>query len=140
MRLISDQNDLCLIRFDRGEEVVSELSTFCAERKIQSASFTAIGAARRVVLAYYNLSEKKYEDHAVAEETEIVSVIGNVARMNKDTLIHAHGVFAKRDLTTIGGHIKKLVVSATCEVTLRKLGNLPILRQFDDKTGLNLLS
>lgn len=139
MKIISENDTMLLLRFDKREEIISELAVFCKNQNIPAASFTALGAASEVTLSFYNLPEKRYKDHSLQEHTEIVSVTGDVARMKDETIIHAHGVFAKQDLTTIGGHIKKLVVSATCEITLWKLGS-KVERQFDPETGLNLLT
>ena len=139
MRVITQNADLLLVRFDRGEDIISGLADYCQRGGIKSASFTAIGAAQSIMLAYYNLPGKQYEDHEVSENVEIVSVSGNVACMKTEAVIHTHGVFARQDLSTIGGHIKKLIVSATCEVTLWKLGG-KIERVYDSETGLNLLS
>lgn len=118
--------------------MIQGLSGFAVEQKINGASFTAIGASGEVILSYYNLTEKKYEDHILKEEMEIVSVTGNIAWMKNTPVIHAHGVFADKGLTTRGGHIKKLIVSATCEVSLF-LFDEPAHRCFDETTGLNLL-
>lgn len=138
MHVITESQDIFLLRFDRNEELTSGLIDFCKQKEIKGASFTALGAAKKLTISFYNLPDKTYEDHDVIENTEIVSVTGNVAMMDGQIAIHAHGVFAKQDLATIGGHIKKLVVYATCEVTLWKLSGT-IERTYDDETGLNLL-
>ncbi len=133
------ENDLqYFIRFDKNEEVLEELSKLINLKNIQSAYFTCIGSVKGLVLSYYNLTTKQYEDHTLDEDLEVVSITGNVAIMNDKPVIHAHGVFSKKDLHTVGGHIKKLLVSATCEVFLTNLSN-NLSRSFDNETGLNLL-
>jgi predicted DNA-binding protein with PD1-like motif len=138
MKVLSKQSFFQLIRFNKGEEIISSLQAYCEQKSIYAASFQALGAAKQLTLSYYNLSDKRYEDHDIDEEVEILSILGNVATMDKKIIIHAHGVFGKRDLQTIGGHIKKLVVSATCEVSLIPLSGT-LIRAFDEETGLNLL-
>ena len=66
-------------------------------------------------------------------------MVGNIALMNNEIIVHTHGVFGRQDLSTIGGHIKKLIVSATCEITLTTFEK-DFTRSFDEKTGLNLLT
>jgi uncharacterized protein len=138
MKIILDDEGLLLLRFDTGENVLEGISDFCESENVLAASFTAIGAAGATTLSYYDLKNKKYIDREFTDDLEIVSVTGNVGRMHKKPIIHAHGVFADRSLKTYGGHIKKIVVSATCEVTLTVLEG-EIVREFDAKTGLNLI-
>lgn len=139
MKLLVQDNNIALLRFDRGEEVIAGLTTYCQEQHITAASFYALGAAGEVVLSFYNLEEKRYEDHTLTEDLEIASMLGNVSKMDDNYVIHTHGVFGKQDLTTVGGHIKKLLVSATCEVTLTTFSG-ELKRAFDSETGLNLLT
>lgn len=138
MKVLSKQPTFQLLRFDKGEELIASLQEYCNKETILAASFQALGAARELTLAYYNLADKVYEDHKVKEDVEILSILGNIATMDKKIIVHAHGIFGKQDLQTIGGHIKKLVVSATCEVSLTILPGT-LKRSFDEETGLNLL-
>jgi predicted DNA-binding protein with PD1-like motif len=139
MQVILEDSNQYVLRFDAGEEVVARLAQFAQQHTIRAAHFTALGAAGEVVLAYYDLGEKKYEDQAIVENMEILSVVGNIGEMEGKPAIHAHGTFGRRDLSIVGGHIKKLVVSATCEVHITKLlGQLQ--RAYNEDTGLNLLS
>jgi predicted DNA-binding protein with PD1-like motif len=138
MNVILQDNNISLLRFDKGEDVFTELSSFTERKHIMAAVFTALGAAGAVTLSYYDLIKKEYIDRDLKEDLEIVTVTGNIGRMDEKQIVHAHGIFSNRDMQTFGGHIKKIIVSATCEVTLTKLeGN--ITRGFDEETGLNLM-
>lgn len=139
MKIITQQNNTYLLRFNKNEEVISELQQFCKRNAIFSGSFQGLGAAGEVVLSYYNLDKKIYEDTTFSEDLEIASMVGNIASMNTDLIIHTHGVFGKQNLSAIAGHIKKLIVSATCEITLIIFSE-KIKRSYDEETGLNLLS
>jgi len=139
VKVILKENNVYLLRCDKNEEVLEQLLSFATSEKITAAVFQAIGASREVVLAYYDLEKKEYLDRTFSEDLEIVSVTGNIAHMNSKPILHAHGVFSNRALKTFGGHIKKLVVSATCEVMLTKLQG-ELIRSFDEETGLNLLT
>lgn len=139
MKTIVTQSNILLLRFDQGEEVIKLLQHFCQENRITSGSFHALGACGEIILSYYNLETKMYEDKTIKEDLEIASMVGNIALMNNEVIIHTHGVFGRQDLSTLGGHIKKLVVSATCEVTLTTFEK-EFTRSYDEKTGLNLLT
>lgn len=138
MEIITHNEHTYLLRFDRGEEVISGLKQFCRKHDITAAHLTALGAAETVELAFYELDRKEYDTWTVDEVTEIASVIGNVALADNEPLIHAHGVFATRTKTH-AGHIMQLAAAGTCEVTLTQLPG-PITREPDQATGLKLLT
>lgn len=128
-----------VLRLDVGEDLVSELQKFFTLRRIPSSTFTAIGAANEIILSFYDLKKKQYIDTTIRENLEIVSVSGNSSWMNNEVVLHLHGVFARKDYSTLGGHIKKLVISATGEVVI-KVNKKVLYRAYDPHTGLNLLS
>ncbi len=136
-RILSDGN-IHIVRLDRNEELLTSLTEYIAQSDITSGFFSAIGSATEAILSYYNLKSKAFEDHTISEDLEIISITGNISSLNNLPVIHAHGVLSKKDLSTLGGHIKKLVISATCEINLYKL-HIPMKRQMDQETKLNLL-
>ena len=138
MRVIVKETGRYLLRFDRGEEIVSGLAVFAAQERIPGASFTAIGAAEKVVISFYSGRTKKYEDMLIKDELEISALSGNIAWKENEPVVHAHGVFSDRNMKSFGGHVKKCVVSFTCEVALSVFSK-KIERMYDKTTGLNLL-
>lgn len=139
MKIISETEQTLFIRFDKEEDVIAELARFAKEQNIQGATFSLIGAAKKVILSYYNLTEKTYEDHTLEEEVEITGVLGNIAWMDDKVIIHAHGTFANKKLEVKGGHIKSLIISATGEVVLQQV-QTKLIREYHEETGLNLLT
>ncbi len=126
------------MRLKKGDEFITSLKQITQNEHITASHFTAIGACGELTLSYYNLKEKKYEDHLFNEDMEITGIVGNCGWMNDEPIIHAHGTFGRKDLSVIGGHVKNLIVSATCEITLSILPG-KIERKFDAETGLNLI-
>lgn len=139
MKLVLSDNLVCILRIDRGEEVFSILKQFVQSEKIVSGSFFGIGAALEIELGYYNGHLRDYRKKPFFEDLEIVSLIGNISTLEGQTAIHAHGMFGRTDFTTIGGHIFKIVINATCELTIFK-HNLPMTRQLDSDININLLN
>ena len=137
MKIIIQDAKNYIVRLDRGEELISSLIEFVLRESIDVAQFTAIGAVGELLLSYYNLPAKEYQDHEVKEDLEIVGLTGNVAYMNSKPVVHAHGTFSRGDLSVIGGHVKRLIVSATCEVHVTQLSG-HTTRGFNEETGLNL--
>ena len=126
-----------LLVFDRGDEVVQALSEFAADKEF--AHFQAIGAFERATLAYWNAKTKEYEDLAVNEQVEVVSLLGDATRDEKGLpRIHAHASLGKRDGSLIGGHLKNGVVMPTLELVFTT-SDVTIQRRLDDATGLSLI-
>lgn len=138
MKAALKDNRRYVLRFDKGEEVFAKLTEFLTAEKITACAFTAIGAFSEIELGYFNPSLKDYRKKPFYEELEMVSLIGNGGLADNKPFLHAHGMFSRTDFTTIGGHVFKLVVSATCEMFLIKLEG-QLSRKLDPETNLKLL-
>ena len=138
MKIILKNKNKYILRFDPRDELIGSLKDFCIDQDIKSGVFSAIGACNELITSYYNLNKKEYEDKDILERLEIVSLTGSVALFEGNVLIHAHGLFSDSNMQVRGGHVKKLVVSATCELSLEVFDEA-LEREYDEKTGLNLL-
>lgn len=138
MKTICVSEDQFVLSVARGEELFESLLSWCEEKEIVGATFTGLGAADQLEVAYYHLPTKSYERQQIAEDVEILSLTGNVGLLDGKKALHIHGVFGKRDLTTFGGHVFRLRVSGACEVHLAVLPT-SLIRAYDAETGLNLL-
>jgi predicted DNA-binding protein with PD1-like motif len=138
MNLIIQKGNKFILRFDRGEELISGLAAFCQKKEIRAAFLSAIGAAQELELSFYDLEKKKYSDKNFHAPLEVCGLTGNIAQMAGKIIIHAHGCFSDAKMRTIGGHIKKLVVAGTCEVLIQKFKG-KIERRSNEETGLNLM-
>ena len=138
MKIILEERSHYTLRFDPGEDVIEGVAKFCGERDVLAGWFSGLGAAGESILSYYNLDTKQYDDNVFHERLEIASLVGNVARKKDGVVIHAHGVLSGADLKAYSGHVKKLVVSGTCEV-LMEVFSEPFTRLRDGQTGLDIL-
>jgi predicted DNA-binding protein with PD1-like motif len=138
MKIISKDKDRYILRIDPDEEVLSVLSDFCHANKIEAATFNAIGAAKEIIISYFDLAQKKYLDQSFNENLEIISLIGNVSLLGGKPLIHVHGSFSDAKMQVKAGHVKKAVVSVTGEVALQAYKG-KTERRLDERFGLNLL-
>lgn len=139
MQIIKKSDTSYILRIDGGEEFVDTVQKFCESKGIGAGWFEAIGSASDVDLAYFDTESKDYDIKGFKEFLEIVTITGNISIKNEQPFCHAHGIFSKSNMETIGGHIHRCVISATCEVILF-VGEGEIKREFDDKTGLYLLN
>jgi uncharacterized protein len=138
MKVILQDDRRYILRFDKGEEVLALLKNFLSENQIPASYFTGIGACNEAELAFYLESIKKYKIDNLRGDMEILSFTGNSAMLNNEVVIHSHAVLGKKDFTTSGGHVNKLVISATCEIFLIKLDG-KMERKLDPGLNLNLL-
>lgn len=138
MHIIKRAPQLYLFRFDRREEFMTSLQDFCTKKGIKAGFFSGLGACDQVSLSWYNLETKKYEIEEIDENLEIASLTGNISVVDAKPFAHTHGVFGKRDLSTIAGHVNSMRISATCEVLLHVLPG-SIERKYDEETGLKLM-
>ncbi len=139
MKLILKDEHNYILRFDQDDELIQGLTQFCKTENIQAGLFHAIGSSKEVILSWYNIKNKKYTDKMFQEELEISSLTGNVATLKGESYIHMHGCFSNEAMQTYAGHIKKLIVGATCEVVLQTLQGR-VERSHSEEIGLNLLS
>jgi len=138
MKIIAQDTSRFVFNAEPGEEMFTVLRQWCIESGIKGATLTGLGAASEVEIAYYNLETKSYERQIVTEDVEILSLTGNIAQLDSETLLHIHGVFGKRDLSTFGGHLFALTVSGACEIHLSTF-EAQLTRSYNETTGLNLL-
>ncbi len=136
----SDGGRMFAVVFDIGDEAAAGLKQFAKEQRLLAAHFTALGAFERATLAWWNWDTKRYQQLPVAEQVEVLSLVGNIAAdEHSQPIIHAHCVAGKSDGTTIGGHLVEGFVRPTLEVMITEtLGELR--RRTDALTGLKLIA
>lgn len=132
----SKNSDLLVI--NRGEELLAQLMGCAKERNLTSAWLSGLGGSGKVTLGFYDIETKEYEWKEFNEPQEILNLTGNLSWVDGEPFWHVHGTFSGRNLTTVGGHVKELVVGLTCEILVTPL-ETPLTRVFNDETGLQLL-
>src|SRR5690606_32156561 len=102
-----------------GDEVSACLTGFAREAGLQAASFKAIGAFERAVLAFFDWETKTYLPIQVDEQVEVASLTGDVAiGPDGEPALHIHAVLGRRDGSAVAGHLQSAVVRPTLEVIL----------------------
>ena len=125
---------------DVGDDPVKSLTGFAKAQHLDAARLTAIGAFSEVVLGFFDLATQDYTQTAIDAQTEVVSLIGDVA-LGPDGAprLHAHVVVAKRDGSAWGGHLVSARVQPTLEVMLIE-SPAQLQRRTDAATGLALIA
>ena len=130
-------DDKFVIRVDKGEEIVTVLKSFVIQNDIKSGLITGIGAVNEVKIGFFDTVNQKYHSKELKEDFEIVSLLGNISRMNGEPYLHLHINLAGKDYRSFGGHLNHAYVSATCEVLINTI-NGEINREFSPESGINL--
>lgn len=129
-----------VVAFDEGDEVGSGLLAFAQEHRLSGSHFTAIGALSDVVLGYWEPRSREYRRIPVAEQVEVLSLVGNIALGPDGTpKVHAHLVVGRSDGSARGGHLLEAHVRPTLEVVVVESPE-HLRRRIDARTGLALLS
>ncbi len=126
-----------LIRFFRGEELVSSLKNFSIQNDVRAGTFTVIGATTKIELGFYSLGHKEYSWKLFEGEFEVTGAGGNIGMFQEEVVIHLHATIADINFNAYGGHVRSMVVGATCEVVITIFDEM-IERKFDEDIGLNL--
>jgi hypothetical protein len=139
-KLVKDtpQEKVYTVIFYKGDEVLSGLTDFAIQHKIEDAHFTAIGAVSGGTLAWLDPRNKIYHRISVAEQVEVLSLIGDVATFNGKPVVHMHAVLGKPNGNTIGGHVFELNVNPTLEVFVT-VNATPLRKKPDDASGMKLI-
>ncbi|MET3971477.1 putative DNA-binding protein with PD1-like motif [Bradyrhizobium sp. i1.4.4] len=104
---------------ESGEEAFTTLTKFANDAGITAASLTAIGAFERATVGWFDFEKKTYKKIEVAEQSEVLSAIGDIAVGDDGKAsLHVHVVLGLADGTTRGGHLLEGKVRPTLEVVI----------------------
>lgn len=107
---------------DDGDEAFACITSFAVDKGLTAASLTAIGAFERATIGFFDFASRSYEEIAVDTQSEVLSLIGDVAEGDDGRAsIHAHVVLGLRDGSTRGGHLLKGLVRPTLEVIVTEM-------------------
>ncbi len=137
---VTDSARTIVARLMPGEDILESIEALADEHGIRSGQISLIGAIKQATLGYFDRHTGEYRDFSIDEDLEVVSCVGNIARLRNDEVaVHAHMVVADEQGKCHGGHLMKgCVVSVTIEVVIIELEG-DIYRDKDKATGLNLL-
>ena len=127
-----------LLQLEHGEEVKDKLRGFADEHNVGAGVMRGLGAADSGELDFYHLPGQQHEAFPVDEATEVASLVGNMTRgEDGEAIVHVHATLCRRDGSTLGGHVKRLVVGATLEIDLEVFPGT-LRRKLDPAVGLPL--
>jgi len=128
-----------LVTLEPGEKVVAALRALGEDLHIRGASVSAIGAVEETELGWFDRDARTYVTRVFPPVMELLSLAGNLSRLDEKVMLHAHAVCAGSDLTAVGGHLVEATCAVTVEAFVQETG-FDMTRRLDDRFGLNLLS
>lgn len=127
-----------LLVFESGDRVLDALLAFAAEAGVRACEVSGIGALSSCAIAFFDRETSTYEEIPVPEQTEVLSLLGNIT-LGPDGghRLHAHVTLGRRDGSTLGGHFLDGQVWPTLELFVREMG-ASVGRRIDEESGLPL--
>lgn len=105
-----------------GEEVIEQLGKFTDEHDIETASFSAIGGFEGFTLGFFNLKTRGFDEIPFhVDQAEVLSLSGEITRVDRKPNVHGHTVLGLRDGTTRGGHLLRGVIQPILIVNVEEL-------------------
>lgn len=125
--------------FRGGDEVMSGLTDFAKREGIEGGHLSGIGALSSATLAFFDRTTLDYLSIPVADQTECLSMTGDVGFVDGEPLLHVHCVLGFPDGTVKGGHLVEAVVWPTMEIFLTE-SPTALPKAKDPESGLELYS
>ena len=124
---------------EAGDEVIDCLTRLARDERLAAAQVSAIGAFETATLAFFDWETKRYEKIPVQEQTEVLSLAGDISLDEQGgPKLHLHAVLGRRGGATVGGHLLQARVRPTLEVIVNELP-AHLRRVHDARSGLALI-
>lgn len=130
--------DTYLLRLEPEEEILAALGALAAAEGILLAEVGGLGALKELEVCVFDTAKKVYYTNTFAQPMELISLTGTITQMDGAPYLHLHAAAGDGAGHVLGGHLKRAVVSATAELTVRTLPGR-VGRRYSDAIGLNLL-
>jgi predicted DNA-binding protein with PD1-like motif len=135
---VKGQTQPFILALNMGENLFEGIMRCAVDADLKSASISGLGALDDVTVAYYNLATKSYQTKLFHGMYELVSLNGNIAKLDGKPFIHIHAAIGDDQYQLFGGHIMDAIVGPSAEITIIPLA-ADIHRQYDDQSGLKLM-
>ncbi len=90
------------------------------------------------MLGYFDWQKKDYTRIPVAEQVEVLALVGDIALNDGEPQLHPHVVIGKADGSAHGGHLLEAHVRPTLEVIVTE-SPAHLQRRSDPESGLALI-
>jgi len=137
MKYRKTEDSIYLVRLEKGDKVISSLTSLANELEINSAVITGIGAVKDPHIGYFVVKQKRYIEKRYEGNFELLSMKGNIAVKEGKPFCHIHVMFSDAEFKAFGGHLLEMVVTVTMEIVIIPL-KINLERTRDGGTSLYL--
>jgi len=137
--------EMIVARLETGDDVLLGIKRVAEEQEVSTGLFTLIGAVDRARWGFYNPSKRIYQVETWRpgalgpRALEILSCMGNIAKLDDETVVHGHITFKGFRQPTVGGHLMEgCRVNPTAELSIIK-GSGVLGRRRNPELNLALL-
>lgn len=130
--------DTIVARLEKGEEITAAIRAICEKEGVRAGTIQGLGAVSHAVVGIFDFTQNAYVSNTLDEDMEITALIGNITTKDGELYLHIHATLGDAKGIAHGGHLNEGIISATCELFIRKLDTV-IERKADPETGINLL-
>ena len=137
-KLVAGSEKPFILALNLGEDLFDSILRCANDANIKSASLSGLGTLDDIMLAYYNLDTKQYQEKLFPGMYELISLNGNIAILEDELFVHIHASIGDENYRVFGGHVMSGIVGPACEITVTPLPG-KIQRGYDDRTGLKIM-
>lgn len=105
-----------VVILEPGERVIETLTAYLSQQGIMAGRISAIGAFSEAQIKYWNAETKRYEERAVRQQVEVISLLGDVSEKDGQPFIHAHVTLGDSQYNALVGHLGEATAYPTLEV------------------------
>ena len=136
--LTEDKAHSYVVVLDAGDEVMGSLASFASEEAIAGGRVWGIGAFEWARLGFFDRESKRYDEHVVDQQVEVLGLHGNLTRFEGQPRVHLHAVLGMADGSARGGHLLEARVWPTLELFVAET-RVELVRELDEEAGLPLI-
>lgn len=137
MKYTRTEDDIYVVKLEKGDEVISCLTSLADELNINFATVTGIGAVKNPHLGYFVVNQKRYIEKRYEGNFEILNLKGNIAIKEGKPCCHIHVILGDAEFKAFGGHLLEMVVTVTMEIIIKPL-KIDVERTKDGESSLYL--
>lgn len=137
MKYTRTEDSIYVVKLEKGDSVLSSLTSLAEELNINFATVSGIGAVKDPHIGYFVVNQKRYIEKRYEGNFELLSLKGNIAIKEGKPFCHIHVILGDAEFKTFGGHLLDADVTVTMEIIIKPL-KVAVERTIDGESSLYL--
>jgi uncharacterized protein len=123
---------------EKGKRLIEAIIQCADSSQINSASLYGIGALMNPELGFFDINSQAYQYKKFDGFFELVSLSGNITKLDGKNVAHIHVVLSDRNYQVIAGHLKDAEVGVTAEISITPFAGT-VVRRNNPEFNVNLI-